>query len=237
MRLELGCPVRCGNAAAGEFADVVIDPTRQRVTHLVVDLHDAHRVERLVPVELAYPDETSAALVLGCTIIELLRLAPVEEFLYLRADGIRLRDPTWELAVPSVLAHPYYEDFPRFDPFLDFGPRATTTYERIPKDEIEIRRASAVFSSDGHRLGRVDGLLVDRDDHLTHVVLERGHLYGRREVTVPINAVAWVAADAVALDLSWDEVGRLPAVAVHRWTALLAPPRARLRTEPTLPAA
>jgi hypothetical protein len=31
----------------------------------------------------------------------------------------------------------------------------------------------------------------------------------------------------VALDLSWDEVGRLPAVAVHRWTALLAPLRTR----------
>src|SRR5262249_38194006 len=78
MRLDLGCPARCSDAAAGELADVVIDPTRQRVTHLVIDLHDAHRLERLVPVELAYPDETSAALVLVCTIVELLHLPPVE---------------------------------------------------------------------------------------------------------------------------------------------------------------
>jgi hypothetical protein len=92
------------------------------------------------------------------------------------------------------------------------------TYDRIPKGEVEIRRASAVTSADGHQLGKVDGFLVDDDDAITHFVLERGHLWGRREVTIPIKEVAQVFTDAVTLTLTKDEVGDLPSVPVHRWT-------------------
>jgi uncharacterized protein YrrD len=73
------------------------------------------------------------------------------------------------------------------------------------------------MSSDEHYLGDVDGFLVDDADHITHFVLERGHLWGRREVTVPIGAVASVESDAVTLSLSKDEVGALPSHRVHRW--------------------
>lgn len=36
MRLELGGRVDCSDGTFGELADVVIDPTTKRVTHLVV---------------------------------------------------------------------------------------------------------------------------------------------------------------------------------------------------------
>ena len=39
MRLELGGSVRCEDDLLGELADVVIDPTTKRVTHLVVEPH------------------------------------------------------------------------------------------------------------------------------------------------------------------------------------------------------
>ena len=65
---------------------------------------------------------------------------------------------------------------------------------------------------------RWTGSSSDDDDAITHFVLERGHLWGRREVTIPINAVAQVFTDAVTLTLTKDEVGELPSVRVHRWT-------------------
>lgn len=89
-------------------------------------------------------------------------------------------------------------------------------YDRIPKSEVEIRRASSVLSADGHRLGHVDGFLVDRDDKITHLVLERGHLWERRDVSIPIGAVARVENDTVTLDLDKDDVGELPEVPVRR---------------------
>ena len=92
----------------------------------------------------------------------------------------------------------------------------TVYYDRVPKGEVEVRRASAVISADGHSLGEVDGFVVDADEHITHFVLERGHLWGRKEVTIPIGAVARVESDAVHVALSKDEVGALPAVRVGR---------------------
>src|SRR6185503_11915135 len=53
VRLDLGSPVRCTDDAFGELADVVIDPTTRRVTHLVVQPHRQSEATRLVPVERA----------------------------------------------------------------------------------------------------------------------------------------------------------------------------------------
>ena len=36
-------------------------------------------------------------------------------------------------------------------------------------------------------IGDVDGFVIDAGEHITHVVLERGHLWGRKEVTIPIG--------------------------------------------------
>ena len=62
----------------------------------------------------------------------------------------------------------------------------------------------------------MDGFLVDGEADITHVLLERGHLWGRRDVTIPIGAVAKVETDAVTLSLSKDQVGELASVRVHR---------------------
>ncbi len=47
---------------------------------------------------------------------------------------------------------------------------------------------------------------------MTHVLLEQGHLWGKREITIPIGAVKEVAADGVRLNLTRDEVRELPPV-------------------------
>ena len=224
MRLELGRPVNCTDGPFGKLADVVIDPTTRHVTHLVVDPDGDHGKARLVPVELASgEDDETTAIAVRCSVEEANQLEPVEETAYIRLGESPELEPEWDLGVESVLAEPYYyygtvgglgyETGPS-----DYDPHVSVTYDRIPKGEVEIRRASGVTSADGHQLGKVDGFLVDDDDAITHFVLERGHLWGRREVTIPINAVASVFTDAVTLTLTKDEVGELPSVRVHRWT-------------------
>jgi uncharacterized protein YrrD len=91
------------------------------------------------------------------------------------------------------------------------------SYDRIPKGDVEIRRASPVTSSDEHHLGHVDGFVVDGEGQITHLVLEHGHLWGKREVVIPIGAVASVGTDSVVLSLSKDEVGRLESRRIRRW--------------------
>jgi sporulation protein YlmC with PRC-barrel domain len=216
MRLELGTSVRCTDDSFGELADVVIDPISKRLTHLVVrPRHEEDGQARLVPVELAATGDEGSEISLRCTVDELNKLEPVREFAYLRLDEVPVEDPDWDVGVEDVLALPYYEADP-LGPVPIYDTNVGLTYDRIPKGEVEIRRSSAVTSADEHDLGQVDGFVVDSDEQITHFILERGHLWGRREVTIPIGAVAKVETDAVTLSLSKDEVGALPSVRVHR---------------------
>lgn len=215
MRLELDKPVLCEGDEVGKLADLVVDPHARRVTHLVVKPEHGAGSSHLVPIELVEPSEQVGGIVLTCSRAELEALPPVEEFTYLRLGEVTTDDPNWDVGVSDVLAQPYYDSTGLAGP-IDTVSDMGVVYDRIPKGEVELRRSSRVMAADGHYLGDVDGFLVD-EDHITHFVLERGHLWGRREVTVPIGAVESVESDVVTLKLSKDEVGDLPSHKVHRW--------------------
>ena len=216
MRLEIGDRVRCTDGGYGELADIVIDPLEKRLTHLVVQPEQGEGEARLVPIRLAKGrDDEQREVELACTLDEAYRFESVRRSAYLRLGESRAEDPDWDVGVQDVLAMPYYAGLG--DPYPGEIPtHVTMYYDRVPKGEVEVRRASAVISADGHSLGEVDGFVVDADEHITHFVLERGHLWGRKEVTIPIGAVASVESDAVHVALSKDEVGALPAVRVGR---------------------
>jgi sporulation protein YlmC with PRC-barrel domain len=214
-RLQLGSPVACADGPFGELADIVIDPIQKRVTHLVVQPREWPAVGRLVPVELA-EDDGQGGLRLRCSAEEAGELPTVQESVYLRTGEVPKQDPQWDVGVEDVLTLPYYASpgADLYPPGLEWP--VSITFDRVPKGEVEVRRASAVTSADGHHLGHVEAFLVDGDE-ITHLVLERGHLWGRRDVTIPIGAVAKVETDSVTLSLSKDDVGALPALHVHRW--------------------
>jgi sporulation protein YlmC with PRC-barrel domain len=218
MRLELGTPVRCADGVLGELTDVVIDPTSRRVTHLVVGPKAEPGGARLVPIDLAAADDGSAAIVLACTREEAAALESLDEVAYVRAGRMSVADPDWDVGVEDYLATPYYSATGLGDDPGLYDTGMTMSYHRVPKGEVEVRRSSVVTSSDDHLLGRVDGFVVDAGQRITHIVLERGHLWGRREVAIPIGAVATVKTDAVTIDLTREQVGELPAARVHRWS-------------------
>ena len=152
------------------------------------------------------------------SIEEISQLAEVRETAYLRLGEFPVEDPDWQVGVEEILAQPYYQSFDVAGGApIAYDDHVTWSYDRIPKGEVEIRRASPVTSSDGHHLGHVEGFMVDSREHIGHLVLEHGHLWGKREVVIPIGAVARVETDAVVLTLSKDEVGALESHRVHRW--------------------
>jgi len=90
------------------------------------------------------------------------------------------------------------------------------SFDRVPKGEVEIRRASSVISADGDTVGHVDGFLVDSDDRISDIVLRRGHLWRKRDITIPISSVTKVETDIVTLGLTTKEIGKLRAVSMRR---------------------
>jgi sporulation protein YlmC with PRC-barrel domain len=213
VQLALGTPVHCSDARLGELTDVVIDPTTRRLTHLVVRPKHDPGASRLVPIELA--DQAADGIALRCTRDEAEAFEQLREVAFLRPGQRPPEDPEWDVGIQDVLAMPYYSATGMGDDIGLYDGNMTTSFDRVPKGEVEIRRTSLVMSSDDQALGQIDGFVVD-GDHITHLVLERGHLWGRRDVTIPIGSVVEVATDTVRLGLTRDDVGALPAVRIHR---------------------
>jgi PRC-barrel domain len=72
-------------------------------------------------------------------------------------------------------------------------------------------RGDRVHATDGD-IGRVQGLVIDRRSrHVTHVLLQEGHLWGRREVAIPVSTVASTTG-GIQLNIAKQEVqARVPA--------------------------
>jgi hypothetical protein len=93
--------------------------------------------------------------------------------------------------------------------------RQEETFDRVPVGEVEVRRGEHVHATDGN-IGRVRGLVIDpRDHHVTHFLLDEGHLWGAKTVAIPIGTVTSVE-DGVRLNLSKDQVRDLPAIDVEQ---------------------
>lgn len=94
------------------------------------------------------------------------------------------------------------------------GPRRrAVTYDSVPLGEVQVRRCDHVHATDGE-IGLVEGLVIDPDDHqVTHVLLQEGHLWGRKEVAIPIGAVTGIEA-GIRLNISKQQVESLPPVAI-----------------------
>jgi hypothetical protein len=83
------------------------------------------------------------------------------------------------------------------------------TSDRIPAGKVAIRPGDHVHAADGP-IGKVKGLTVlTRGHRVTHVLLDEGHLWGKRRVAIPIGAVDGFS-DGVRLSLTKDEVRDLP---------------------------
>jgi sporulation protein YlmC with PRC-barrel domain len=90
------------------------------------------------------------------------------------------------------------------------------THQRIPHGELAVHRGARVEATDGH-VGRVDEFLVDPvDTHITHLVLREGHLWGQKDVTIPVSHIDRIEEDTVYLKLDKHNVGALPAIPIRR---------------------
>jgi sporulation protein YlmC with PRC-barrel domain len=205
MRLELGRSVQLADGAAQELVDVVIDSESKRVTHLVVQPRDHGEEARLVPVGLVEEPGGGAELSLRCSAKDLERFDLVHEFELLHAGERPKEDPKWDVGVEDIVVTPSYAPTAYGEYGGGLDSEVAISY-RVPKGEIELRRASSVYSADGHHLGSVDGVDVSEGDRLTQLFFQRGHLWWKREVSVPAESISKFESDTVTLGLKKDEL-------------------------------
>ena len=199
-RFTIGADVGCTDGPCGRLIRVVVDPIAAVVTHLFVEPRRGHGPARLVPVELV--GSAVGEIRLRCDLAEFDSLDPAEEEQFIaHVDDVPDYRPTDVVAWPR------------------FSYRGSRGYlesaDTIPPGEVEVRRGEHVNATDGH-IGQVEGLVIDPGSHhVTHVLLQEGHLWGRRQVAIPIGAVTRVT-DGIEVNLTKQQVQDLPPVDIDR---------------------
>jgi len=205
----IGADARCGDGVCGKVTRVVVDPVKRAVTHLVVQPRHWPGLGRLVPIDLvdaATPTEVR----LRCTRADFdrLRFAQDADFAPRASLG---RYPGY--SAEQMLMWPYYSPIGGEDMPQTREDELAGGYGSLPPDEVDVRRNERVYATDGE-IGRVEGLVVDSGSHhVSHVLLQEGHVLGRRDVAIPISAVTG-AVDGIQLNITTLQAQNLPLVNV-----------------------
>lgn len=207
----IGAAVECQDGECGELRRVIIDSAKDAVTHLVVGSKHRDRRERLVPVDLV--EATTAHDVrLRCTLARFETLDSPEE-----TDVTAGFDPTPTLSIPVFGFRGMGSMAGAVGSF--FGPARVRPHavseDNLSAGEGEVWSGQHVHASDGP-IGHVYGLVVDAGGAVTHVLLGEGHLWGKKEVAIPVSAVTNVVDDGIYLNMTKKEIGELPSVDLER---------------------
>lgn len=217
---QIGAEASCSDGVCGNVSRVVIDPVARVLTHLVVEPKHRQGLGRLVPVDIV--EATARGVGLRCSMAQFEKLEPAEETRFLPADTGGYGGGGGAGYEPGQAA---------FWPYFGLGSAGVgggfagaaglgmgggmgamsqpVTYDTVPLGEVAVRRNDEVHATDGD-IGKVQGLVVDpRNRHVTHILLQEGHLWGRKEVAIPISAVA-AADEGIRLNLTKQQVEDLP---------------------------
>jgi sporulation protein YlmC with PRC-barrel domain len=211
-QFTIGAEASCSDGACGKVVRVVVDPVARAVTHLVVEPKHHRGVDRLVPLDLV--DLTPGEVRLRCRLAEFDKLDAAEETQFLPgAGGYAGYGPGQAVTWPYYgLSEEGLEGFGLTGYGLGAGnvPQPVT-YDTVPPGEVAVRRGDHVHAVDGD-IGRVQGLVIDPAGHkVTHVLLQEGHLWGRKQVAIPIGAVDRVD-EGIRLTITKQQVQDLPVV-------------------------
>jgi sporulation protein YlmC with PRC-barrel domain len=216
MTFRIGADAMCTDGARGQVSRIIVNQVTREVTHLAVDPRHQRGPGRLVPVDLV--DATAGQIRLRCTLAEFQALRPARE-----TESVRDLDPTGHGHQDSTAGKVSWADVGgavimqrrgRGEP--QAPPQVTVNY--LPDGAVDVRRELTVSATDGE-IGQVQGLIMDPGGHqVTHVLLQKGHMRGRKEVAIPIGAVTKIGTMLIHLSLTKHQVKDLPPVDIDHLT-------------------
>jgi sporulation protein YlmC with PRC-barrel domain len=205
MEIPIDAAVECTDGPCGRSTYVVLNPVTRKVTHLVVKEKDLLHIERLVPMSLV-KESTPQKIHLRCNKDKLGRLEYFIETHFVPADPVY-----------SGSMYEAYEGHMLWPYVIPENATIPLEEEQVPPGELAVHRGAQVHATDG-QIGRVDEFLIEPESgHITHLVLREGHLWGQRDVTIPVSAIERIQESDVYLKLDKASVEALPAIPIRRW--------------------
>jgi len=190
--------VECSDGPRGKSTHLIADPESGKLTHIVVkDKYLPNSPDRLVPIDLV-KETVGGVIHLSCTRKELENLDPYTTIHYVQ-KGIPdypLGGQRLELANTSPLpGHAWVAD---------------AEEKLLPEGELDVSR-DMIVKTGRKKIGKVDGLIVDPDSGgVTHLLMREGHLWGAKDVSIPITAIDSIDEDEVHLKIDKEAIDELP---------------------------
>ena len=205
----LGAEASCSDGPCGQVIRTILNPATRTVTHLVIEPRHHPESGRLVPVELV--EAGVGEIRLSCSLAEFDTLEPAE-----RIDLVEGIDYGGGYGAPEAVMG--YGDVGTKGGGSASGMgigmgtghhKPTITSDNVPEGESEVVRHEHIHATDGE-IGQLKGFGVDPADHrVTHVLVREGHLWGHKEVAIPVSAVTSLD-DGIWLNLTKKQVEELP---------------------------
>ena len=209
MEIPLNVQVECTDGVCGRSEYVLIYPLNNQVTHLVVKEDSSPNTEYIVPVDLV-TKTIAETIQLRCSKAELENMHP-----FIRTTFIEERMPTMNPGYAGGMITSYYL------PYVTFERTAEVAVElqQIPLGELALSRGTRVEATDGY-VGKIDEFVVNPENgHITHLVMREGHLWGKKDVIIPLSALGDTHDDTVFLKLDKHQIESLPTFPLkRRWS-------------------
>jgi sporulation protein YlmC with PRC-barrel domain len=208
MEIPLNAQVECTDGVCGRSVYVLINPVIDQVTHLVVR-EGSSNTEYIVPVDVV--SETIVDTIqLHCSKAELEKMDP-----FIKTEFVEVKVPESHISYGGEMytAGSYY-----YMPYVIPGMtvQVPVEHQQIPPGELAVRRGTHVEATDGY-VGRVDEFVVNPENgYITHLVMREGHLWGHKDVIIPLSAMGDAREDTVFLKLDKHQIESLPTFPVHR---------------------
>jgi len=208
MEIPLQAKVECTDGACGESVYVLINPVSDQVTHLVVKRGSAPNTEYIVPVDLV-KETLDNTIQLSCSTAELEKMSPFNQTEFVEEkvlDYVGYRGGVAGLG--SYFYMPYVTSEVRIPIYAE--------QKQIPAGELAVHRGTRVEATDGY-VGKVDEFVVNPDNgHISHLVMRQGHLWGQKDVIIPVSAMEDNGDDTLFLNIDKHQIEALPTLSVHR---------------------
>ena len=207
MDIPLNAQVECTDGVYGRSEYILINPVSDQVAHLVVKEDSSPNREYIVPVDTVV-ETNNETIHLRCTRAELEKMDP-----FIKTTIIEEKLPVISPGYGGGLGTYYY-----YLPFVTPTETRQVTVEnkQVPPGELAVRRGTRVEATDGF-VGKVDEFVINpANGQISDLVMREGHLWGKKDVIIPLSAIGDTVEDTVFLKLDKHQVESLPTFALHR---------------------
>jgi uncharacterized protein YrrD len=198
--LAINAKVYAEESQCGKSVALVVNPVKDEITEVVVQLNGVGKNKVLVPVEhVRRSSKDGIWFDISCDDVQ-----GMPDFL--KTEFIETEVPR-EFPPGVLVMWPYVTSEFRNIP---------VEVESLPMDEVAVHAGADVISLEG-KVGTVDEFLINpENDRISHLVMREGHLWGKNDVVIPVSAISKMDEHTVWVDLDKQQIEALPELPIHR---------------------